>query len=119
MGVGIGSKSMAICGALKLGSNNLTDYVHGFKLWGAQGNQPLEELPIPAEFEFSKTHADGRIAPVTRIIDHWADCIQRGQAAPPSIREGVYAQLLMDRTQESHETGCWVTVSELGTYLDE
>jgi predicted dehydrogenase len=106
-------------GALKLGSDNLTDYVHGFKLWGAQANEPLEELPIPAEYEFSKTHADGRIAPVARVIDHWADCIRKGQVASPSIREGVYSQLLMDRTQESHETGCWVVVPDLSAYLDE
>jgi predicted dehydrogenase len=106
-------------GALKLGSNNLTDYAHGFKLWGSQANDPLEELPIPVEYEFSKTYADGRIAPVARVIDHWADCIRNGQMAPPSIREGVYSQLLMDRTQESHETGCWVAVPDLSTYLDE
>jgi predicted dehydrogenase len=106
-------------GALRLGSHNLTDYVHGFELWGAQTDQPLAELPIPAELEFSRTYTDGRIAPVARVINHWANCIQRGQAASPSIREGVYAQLLMDRTQESHETGCWVPVPDLDEYLDE
>jgi predicted dehydrogenase len=106
-------------GALKLGSSSLTDYVHGFKLWGAQKDEPFEELLIPAEFDFSKTYADGRIAPVARVMNHWIDCIQMGQAASPSIREGVYSQLLMDRTQESHETGCWVAVPDLSAYLDE
>jgi predicted dehydrogenase len=106
-------------GALKLGSSGLTDYVHGFKLWGAQRDEPLEELPIPAEFEFPKIHPDGRIAPVHRVMNGWIDCIRSGQMASPSIREGVYAQLLMDRTQESHETGCWVSVPDLSVYLDE
>lgn len=105
-------------GALRLGSDNPTDYVHGFKLWGAELSDPLQEIPIPAAYDFPKTHPDGRIAPVTRVITHWADCIQQGQTSAPSIKEGVYAQLLMDRTQESHETGCWVPVPDLETFLE-
>jgi predicted dehydrogenase len=104
-------------GTLVLGSDNQSDYVHGFKLWGAQNGQPLTELLIPSAYEFPKTHPDGRIAPVTRAIDHWANCIHRRQTSSPSLRDGVYSQLLMDLTHESHETGCWVDVPDLDTVL--
>ncbi|HEY9825589.1 MAG TPA: Gfo/Idh/MocA family oxidoreductase, partial [Stenomitos sp.] len=105
-------------GALVLGSNHPSDYVHGFQLWGAQDGAPLAELPIPPEYEFAKTYPDGRIAPVARVMEHWLDCIERGQTSAPSIHEGVYSQLLMDLTRESHETGCWVDVPDMDTFLE-
>jgi hypothetical protein len=36
----------------------------------------------------------------------------------PSLREGVYSQLLMDLTQESSETGTWVNVPDLEKVLN-
>jgi predicted dehydrogenase len=105
-------------GTLVLGSDNQSDYVHGFKLWGAQQGEPLSELPIPEAFAFSKTYLDGRIAPVARVIEHWVRCIQSQQAIAPSIKEGVYSQLLMDYTRESHETGVWVNIPELDSFLE-
>jgi hypothetical protein len=50
-------------------------------------------------------------------MNHWAECIQSGQSSSPSIREGVYSQLLMDLTHESHATGCWVDVPDLDIFL--
>jgi len=35
------------------------------------------------------------------------------KALTPSLREGVYSQLLMDLTHESDATGCWVDVPSL------
>jgi predicted dehydrogenase len=99
-------------GTLVLGSDHPTDYVHGFKLRGAQNGEPLAELPIPEAYAFPKVYPDGRIAPVIRVVNHWADCIRQGQSTAPSLREGVYSQLLMDLTRESHETGCWIDVPE-------
>ncbi len=104
-------------GALKLGSDHQTDYVHGFKLWGSQGKE-MSEVPIPKEYEFPQTYADGRIAPVKRALEQWAAAIAAGEISAPSIREGAYAQLLMDLAHESHETGCWVKVPEIESFLD-
>jgi predicted dehydrogenase len=104
-------------GTLILGSDHPTDYVHGFTLRGAQTGEPLAQLPIPTEYEFPKTHPDGRIAPVTRVMNHWVECIQSGRSSSPSIRQGVYSQLLMDLTHESHATGCWVDVPNLDAFL--
>ncbi|HSM81431.1 MAG TPA: Gfo/Idh/MocA family oxidoreductase [Nodosilinea sp.] len=97
-------------GTLVLGSDNLTDYVHGFRLWGSQGGAPLEELPIPARLQFPTTYGDGRIAPFVRVVNHWVNDIDRGQATVPSIGEGVRSQHLMDLAHQSHQRNSWVEV---------
>ncbi|MCT7978753.1 Gfo/Idh/MocA family protein [Laspinema olomoucense] len=104
-------------GTLVLGSDNQKDYVHGFKLWGAPAGESLSELAIPHRLEFSKTYPDGRIAPFIRVVDNWVRGIEARRAIAPSLREGVYSQLLMDLTHESHETGTWVTVPHFDDYL--
>ncbi|MDB9526944.1 Gfo/Idh/MocA family oxidoreductase [Oscillatoria sp. CS-180] len=95
-------------GTLILGSDNLKDYVHGFKLWGAQGSNSLEEIAVPDAIAFPKTYDDGRIAPFVRVVDHWVNCIDQGEPKAPSITEGVYSQLLMDLAHESNNRGSWV-----------
>jgi predicted dehydrogenase len=103
-------------GTLVLGSDNQKDYVHGFKLWGSQDGKELTELEIPKQFAFSQVFTDGRIAPFIRVVDQWVSSIDainktsRQDSLPPSLREGVYSQLLMDLAHESDETGTWVTV---------
>ncbi|ASC72035.1 putative oxidoreductase [Halomicronema hongdechloris C2206] len=97
-------------GTLVLGSDNLKDYVHGFRLYGSQEGAPLEELPIPDQLAFPKTYADGRIAPFIRVVNHWVNCIDQGTLSAPSIRDGVYSQLLMDLTHQADDSGTWVAV---------
>ncbi|NEO87282.1 MAG: Gfo/Idh/MocA family oxidoreductase [Spirulina sp. SIO3F2] len=97
-------------GTLVLGSDNLKDYVHGFKLWHAPAGQSLSEVMIPAHLDFPKVYPDGRLAPVLRVVDHWVNCIQRGTTAAPSLREGVLSQLLMDLTVQSQRDRQWVQV---------
>ncbi|MCL6434771.1 MAG: Gfo/Idh/MocA family oxidoreductase [Leptolyngbyaceae cyanobacterium HOT.MB2.61] len=97
-------------GTLVLGSSNQKDYVHGFKLWGSQQGEPLTEIEIPAHLEFPRTFEDGRIAPFIRIVDRWVQGIDQGKSLAPSLREGLYSQLLMDLAHQSSETGSWVKV---------
>ncbi len=104
-------------GTLILGSNHQTDYIHGFQLWMAPAGQPLSAVEIPARLEFPQTYADGRLAPFIRVVDQWVQSIDAQAAHPPSLREGVYSQLLMDLTHESHQTGRWVEVPDLATVL--
>lgn len=98
-------------GTLIVGSDNQKDYVHGFKLWGSHRGETLTELPIPPELEFPKTYADGRIAPLVRIIDRWVQGIDRGTPLEPSLKEGWESQILMDLAHQSNQTGTWVTVA--------
>lgn len=97
-------------GTLVLGSDNQKDYVHGFKLWGAPVGQELVELEIPKYYAFEQVFPDGRIAPFIRVIDQWMVSIDRQESLAPSLREGVYSQLLMDLAHESNATGTCVTV---------
>lgn len=97
-------------GTLVLGSDNQKDYVHGFKLWGASIGQDLAEIEIPKQYAFEQVFSDGRIAPFIRVIDQWLISIDRQESIAPSLKEGVYSQLLMDLAHESNETGTWVKV---------
>jgi predicted dehydrogenase len=100
-------------GTLVLGSSNLQDYVHGFRLWGGQNGATLEELPIPERLQFPTTYADGRIAPFVRVVDHWVNDIDCERATAPSIVEGVLSQKLMDLAHQSHQTHQWVDFNPL------
>ncbi|MDB9315986.1 Gfo/Idh/MocA family oxidoreductase [Spirulina sp. CS-785/01] len=97
-------------GTLVLGSDNLKDYVHGFVPYFASAGEPLQVLEVPKRLQFPQVFDDGRLAPFVRVVDHWVYCIDSGMEKAPSLREGVYSQLLMDLTHESHEKGCWVDV---------
>lgn len=104
-------------GTLVLGSDNQQDYINGFRLWGNQGGKPLEEIKIPQELEFPQVYSDGRIASLIRVIDKWVEAIDKGENLTPSLREGVYSQLLMDLTQESNQTGTWVDIPDFEKFL--
>jgi predicted dehydrogenase len=106
-------------GTLILGSDNQSDYVHGFHIMGSQNGQPLQELSIPERLAFPQTYGDGRLAPFVRVIDRWVEGIEMGRSLTPSLREGVYSQLLMDLTHQSHEANAWVEVPDLETVLPQ
>ncbi|NET58200.1 MAG: Gfo/Idh/MocA family oxidoreductase [Symploca sp. SIO2E6] len=101
-------------GTLILGSSNQKDYVHGFKLLAAAAGETLTEVEIPQRLAFPQTYPDGRLAPFIRVVDQWVQSIDSGKEIIPSLREGIYSQLLMDLTHQSHETGSWVEVPSLG-----
>jgi hypothetical protein len=52
------------------------------------------------------------------VVDQWVQGIDQGEALTPSLREGVYSQLLMDLTHQSNETARWVEVPSLETFLE-
>ncbi len=104
-------------GTLVLGSDNQKDYVHGFRLLAAEAGKPLTEVEIPKRLAFPEVYTDGRLAPFIRVIDQWVQGIDAGKVMTPSLREGVYSQLLMDLTHQSHETEQWVEVPSLEAFL--
>jgi predicted dehydrogenase len=104
-------------GTLVLGSDNLKDYVHGFRLWAAEAGKKLMEVEIPRELAFPQVFADGRLAPFIRVVDRWIEGIEAGQNLTPSLREGTYSQLLMDLTQQAHQQRHWIEVPNLDRFL--
>lgn len=104
-------------GTLVLGSDNQKDYVHGFRLLAAPAGKNLSEVEIPKRLIFPKNFTDGRIAPFIRVVDNWVQGINLGASQTPSLKEGVYSQLLMDLTHQSNNTGVWVDVPDLQIFL--
>jgi predicted dehydrogenase len=97
-------------GTLVLGSDNLKDYVHGFRLLAAPAGEALREIQIPQRLAFPKVFPDGRLAPFIRIVDRFVESIDRGESLSPSLKEGFYSQLLMDLTHLSHAQKAWVEI---------
>ncbi len=104
-------------GTLVLGNDNPKDYIHGFRLLAATAGKALAEVEIPKRLAFPEVYQDGRLAPFLRIVDGWVEGIDRRQQTIPSLREGVYSQLLMDLTHQSNESGTWVDVPTLESFL--
>ncbi len=104
-------------GTLVLGSDNLKDYVHGFRLLAAPADKSLTEIEIPKRLAFPEVFTDGRLAPFIRVVDRLVESIDTGKSLVPSLKEGVYSQLLMDLTHKSHDNKSWVDVPELDSYL--
>lgn len=105
-------------GTLVLGSDNLIDYVHGFKLYASDGNNPLQEIPIPTRLDFPQVYSDGRLAPVIRVVDQLVQNIHNQENTAPSLKEGIYSQLLMDLTHQSHRQKQWLKVPQLDDFLE-
>jgi len=92
---------------------------HGFRLFSAPAGETLTEVEIPQRLAFPQTFDDGRLAPFVRIVDRWVQAIDAGRSMTPSLREGVYSQLLMDLTHQSNDKFGWVDVPELDLFLQE
>jgi predicted dehydrogenase len=104
-------------GTLVLGSENQKDYIHGFRVKGSRPGLPLTEIEIPNRLTFPKNYADGRISAFIRVIEQWVQGIDLGEAIVPSLREGVYSQLLMDLSHQSNVRKSWVDVPDLEAFL--
>ncbi len=104
-------------GTLILGSSNLKDYVHGFDLRVAAAGEALQPAVVPERLAFVRVYDDGRLAPVLRVVDRWVQSIDSGKPMIPSLKEGVYSQLLMDLTHRSHACDGWAEVPDLEAYL--
>ncbi|PHV63478.1 Gfo/Idh/MocA family protein [Cyanobacterium aponinum] len=104
-------------GTLVLGSDNLKDYVHGFKLYASRDNQPLEEVEIPERLAFRQVFDDGRLAPFIRVVNQLVENIDNNKMNAPSIIEGIYSQLLMDLTHKSHTQKQRLKVPSLQDFL--
>ena len=105
-------------GTLVLGSSNLKDYVHGFELFAAPAGKPLKKLSVPKKYDFDRVFTDGRIAPFIRVVDRLVASIDSGESLVPSLKEGVYSQLLMDLTHQSHQQNSWVKVPKIDSFLN-
>jgi len=84
---------------LVLGSSNQADYVHGFQLSLARPGEALRPLPAEADLAFERTWEDGRIAPVRRLIQWWAEAVAQGRPMVPGLLEATASQRLCDQAR--------------------
>ena len=92
-------------GTLVLGSSNQSDYVHGFQLWQSSAGGPLEELAPDPQLAFERTWPDGRLAPVRRLTQWWAEAALEGRPMIPGLAEAAHSQAICDRALESADGG--------------
>ncbi len=104
-------------GTLVLGNPSQTDYINGFQLYGSQAGGDLVALEIPDRLAFPQVFEDGRIAPILRVVNAWVAAIEQAKPMVPSLREGVYSQLVMDCCQAANRSGQWVDVPKLEAFL--
>lgn len=92
-------------GSLVLGSSNQSDYVHGFELWQAKPGGPLEPVDADPHLAFAQTWPDGRLAPVRRLIEWWAEAAHCGQPIIPGLSEAVHSQAICDAALRAADSG--------------
>ena len=84
--------------------NPSSDYMRGFELWHAR--RPAKALErINVDDPDGDRHADGRIAPVARLVKRFLDAIEGGTPAKPGIDEACRMQHLIGVAQQSHAAG--------------
>jgi predicted dehydrogenase len=88
---------------LVLGSANQADYVHGFQLWMARPGEALRPVPPDSALTFPRTWEDGRIAPVRRLLQWWAEAIGEGRPMVPGLAEAVLSQRCCDQASATRQ----------------
>ena len=91
-------------GSLFLRSKNQKDYVHGFNLKLSNKEDKTYNLPADPLYNFEKTWNDGRIAPVKRIHNLWAESINNRTPVIPGLSEGLSTQRVCEAIRKSSES---------------
>ena len=90
--------------------NESTDYMRGFRLLHAK--RPAGSLAeIALQDALDAGFADGRIAPVARLVRRFFDAVEGNGEGVPGFAEGYRVQQLMDAAQRSHDLGRWLDVT--------
>ena len=97
-------------GSITLKSTNQKDYVHGFKLKFSDKEDRIHNLTPNPIFNFEKTWPDGRIAPVKRIQNLWAESIINGTPVIPGLTEGLISHRICEAIKKSSESGIHVHI---------
>jgi len=97
-------------GSLILKSENQKDYVHGFNLKYSNNENKIQNLTADSRFNFEKTWTDGRIAPVLRIQNLWAESIINKTPIVPGLCEGLASHKVCEAIRESSKSGLIIKI---------
>ncbi len=87
-------------------ANPGADYMRGFNLFHAK--RPGELARVPVTDPIDAQYPDGRIAPVSRLVNRFINAIERGGTATPGFAEGYRVQYLTDAARRSNSEGRWI-----------
>lgn len=88
--------------------NPTLDYMRGFEL--LLGSRPGAFERIDVTDPIDVQYPDGRIAPVSRLVNRFIDAIARGGLAAPGFAEGYRVQCLIDAARRSNGQGRWIEI---------
>jgi len=71
---------------------------------------PFAEFIKSSNFNFEKTWTDGRIAPVLRIQNLWAQSIINGTPVIPGLCEGLASHKVCEAIRESSKSGLSIKI---------
>jgi len=97
-------------GSLILKSENQKDYVHGFNLIYSNNENKIQNLTADTSFNFEKTWTDGRIAPVLKIQNLWAESIFNKTPIIPGLCEGLASHKVCEAIRESSKSGLRIKI---------
>ena len=86
--------------------NPTADYMRGFDLTYARRPGALERIAVDDPLDTQ--YPDGRIAPVSRLVNKFIDAIETGTQTAPGFAEGYRVQRLIDAAQRSNQQGRWI-----------
>ena len=89
-------------------ANPDADYMRGFNLFHAK--RPGELTRVPVTDPIDAQYPDGRIAPVSRMVNRFINAIETGGTTTPGFAEGYRVQYLIDAARRSHSEGRWIGV---------
>lgn len=102
------------------GNGTLVATTHGLPqitpvtLLGAQGNEPLSELPVPERLRFvPKAVPLGPSQNVGRAYVRMAEAIREGKSFHPSFDDALEVHELLEAIQRSSDEGCTVKLGSL------
>jgi predicted dehydrogenase len=90
--------------------NATPDYMRGFELRLAQRPATTLTAVDMDDAVDRKFPADGRIAPVSRLVADFLDAISGGRIAVPGFAEGLRVQALLDTARRANNGGCWLEI---------
>ena len=68
------------------------------------------DIPADRLYNFEKIWSDGRIAPVKRIHDLWAESINNQTPVIPGLSEGLSSQRVCEAIRQSSESGICIKI---------
>jgi predicted dehydrogenase len=98
-------------GRLLVESSQMVQYSPA-RVFGARGNDPFQELPVPAKFyEVTELAADSQAFQVAQLLRRCLQAISAGEEFHPNFAEAVALHRTIEALLHSSKRGTWTEVA--------